>query len=136
MVGIEACELSAECRTTQKRRVKHPRPRHVQPVHCPPQHHVRQLETRQAAPDQPEITCRPQGGSHARPKLRRIEQVLRGYGNNIAQARLLAHGVSPAVLSPVPVQEYDTATGASRSGKIIGAIFGIFFLVPVTLRRR
>ena len=61
-------------------------------------------------------------------KLRRIEQVLRGYGNNIAQARLLAHGVSPAVLSPVPVQEYDTATGASRSGKIIGAIFGIFFV--------
>ncbi len=61
-------------------------------------------------------------------KLRRVEQVLRTYGNSIAQARLLAHGVSPAVLAPVPVQEYDTATSASRSGKIIGAIFGIFFV--------
>ena len=61
-------------------------------------------------------------------KLRRIEQVLRTYGNSVAQARLLAHGVSPAVLAPVPVQEYDTATSASRSGKIVGAIFGIFFV--------
>ncbi len=61
-------------------------------------------------------------------KLRRVEQVLRSYGNSIAQARLLAHGVSPVVLAPVPVQEYDTATSASRSGKIIGAIFGIFFV--------
>lgn len=61
-------------------------------------------------------------------KLRRVEQVLRSYGNGIAQARLLAHGVSPAVLAPVPLQEYDTATGASRSGKVLGAIFGIFFV--------
>jgi len=63
-----------------------------------------------------------------RAKLERVQLVLRNYGNSIAQARLLAHGVSPAVLAPVPIQEYDTATSASRSGKFIGAIFGIFFV--------
>lgn len=63
-----------------------------------------------------------------RSKLERVTQVLNGYATSIAQSRLLAHGVSPAVLRPVQVQEYDTATSASRSGKIIGAIFGIFFV--------
>lgn len=61
-------------------------------------------------------------------RLRRVESVLRGYGNGIAQSRLLAHGVSPVILTPVPLQLYDTATGASRSGRFIGAILGIFFV--------
>ena len=61
-------------------------------------------------------------------RLRRVESVLRSYGNGIAQSRLLAHGVSPAILAPVPLQLYDTATGASRSGRVIGAIFGVFFV--------
>ncbi|MET0656763.1 MAG: ABC transporter permease [Steroidobacteraceae bacterium] len=61
-------------------------------------------------------------------RLRKVEKILRSYGNDIAQSRLLAHGVSPAILTPVPLQLYDTATGASRSTRFIGAIFGIFFV--------
>lgn len=61
-------------------------------------------------------------------KLHRVESVLRAYGGGIAQARLLAQGVSPAVLSPVPLQRYDTATGASRSGRFISSMIGVFFV--------
>lgn len=61
-------------------------------------------------------------------KLRRVEGVLRAYNAGIAQARLLAQGVSPVVLAPTPLQEYDTATGASRSGRIVGSMFGVFFI--------
>jgi len=60
-------------------------------------------------------------------KLRRVEDVLRHYNNMIAGARLLAHGVSPATLAPITVQTYDTATNASRSVRVLGALLGIFF---------
>jgi sodium transport system permease protein len=63
-------------------------------------------------------------------KVRDIEGVLRNYGNTVAGARLLAHGVSPATLFPVRVQKYDTGTSASRSASMIGAMLGMFF-VPV-----
>ncbi|RZA35979.1 MAG: ABC transporter permease [Lysobacteraceae bacterium] len=56
-----------------------------------------------------------------------IEDVLKAYGSNIASARLLAHGVSPAALSPIQVQRYDTGTNASRSAALIGGIIGILF---------
>lgn len=61
-------------------------------------------------------------------KQRDIEDLLRSYGNNIAGARLLAHGVSPATLAPVTVQRYDTGTSASRSAMLIGAMLGAFFI--------
>lgn len=61
-------------------------------------------------------------------KQRDIEDLLRSYGNNIAGARLLAHGVSPATLAPVMVQKYDTGTSASRSAMLIGAMLGAFFI--------
>lgn len=61
-------------------------------------------------------------------RLHRVQSVLRSYGNDIARSRLLAHGVSPALLMPAPLQLYDTAPVASRSGRFIGAIFGIFFV--------
>jgi sodium transport system permease protein len=60
-------------------------------------------------------------------KLRRVENVLHSYNSNIAGARLLAHGVSPAALSPIQLQPYDTATNASRSVQFLGALLGIFF---------
>jgi len=56
-----------------------------------------------------------------------VEDVLKAYGANIAGARLLAHGVSPAALSPIQVQRYDTGTNASRSAVLIGSIIGILF---------
>lgn len=56
-----------------------------------------------------------------------IEDVLNDYGANVAGARLLAHGVSPAALTPIQVQRYDTGTNASRSAALIGGIIGILF---------
>jgi sodium transport system permease protein len=57
-----------------------------------------------------------------------ITEVLDAYGANVASARLLAHGVSPATLAPIQVQRYDTGTNASRSAGMIGSILGMLFL--------
>lgn len=62
------------------------------------------------------------------PRQRDIEEILTAYSSSIAGARLLAHGVSPAVMSPVKLQRYDTGSNASRSASMIGAILGILFL--------
>jgi sodium transport system permease protein len=62
------------------------------------------------------------------PRQRDIEELLNNYSSSIAGARLLAHGVSPATLSPIKLQRYDTGSNASRSASIIGAILGILFL--------
>ena len=59
---------------------------------------------------------------------REVEDVLQAYGANVASARLLAHGVSPATLAPIQVQRFDTGTNASRSAGFIGSILGILFL--------
>jgi sodium transport system permease protein len=61
-------------------------------------------------------------------KLDDIESTLQKYGNTIAGARLLAHGVSPVALTPVTVQKYDTGTSATRSGTFIGALLGMLFI--------
>jgi len=59
---------------------------------------------------------------------REVEEVLEAYSNNVASARLLSHGVSPAALSPVLVQRYDTGSNASRSAMLVGGIMGVLFL--------
>lgn len=59
---------------------------------------------------------------------REVEDVLDAYSRNVASARLLAHGVSPAALAPVVVQRYDTGTNASRSAVLIGSLLGLLFL--------
>jgi sodium transport system permease protein len=61
-------------------------------------------------------------------KLDEVEYVLQDYSRNIASARLLAHGVSPANLNPVLIQRYDTGTSASRSANTISTMLGIFFI--------
>jgi sodium transport system permease protein len=61
-------------------------------------------------------------------RRRDIEDVLESYGANVASARLLAHGVSPATLAPIQVQRFDTGTNASRSAVLIGSILGVLFL--------
>jgi sodium transport system permease protein len=65
--------------------------------------------------------------SDQRNKLRRIEALLRGYNAGIAQARLLAHGVSPATLAPIQLQEFDIASNESRSASMVGVLLGMFF---------
>jgi sodium transport system permease protein len=62
------------------------------------------------------------------PQRRDVEDILQAYSSNIASARLLAHGVSPATLSPIELQRHDTGTNASRSAMVIGGIIGILFL--------
>jgi sodium transport system permease protein len=58
---------------------------------------------------------------------RDIEDVLHAYESNIASARLLAHGVSPATLAPIRLQRYDTGSNAARSAGLIGSILGFLF---------
>jgi len=59
---------------------------------------------------------------------RELETMLREYGNGIASARLLAHGVSPATLSPLALQRFDTADSLTRTNKQIGFFLGMFFV--------
>ncbi|TWI63665.1 sodium transport system permease protein [Pseudoduganella lurida] len=66
--------------------------------------------------------------SSNRRKLNDVIGVVEHYGNAIASARLLAHGVSPATLFPVRLQKYDTGTSASRSATMIGTMLGMFFV--------
>jgi len=61
-------------------------------------------------------------------RRREVEDVLEAYSANVAGARLLAHGVSPATLAPIQVQRFDTGTNASRSAGLIGSLLGILFL--------
>ena len=63
-----------------------------------------------------------------RSKQHDVEDVLLDYSRNIAGARLLAHGVSPATLAPILLQKYDTGTSASRSASVIGTMLGSFFI--------
>jgi sodium transport system permease protein len=60
-------------------------------------------------------------------RMRDIEDVVAGYSTNVAGARLLAHGVSPATLNPVKLQRYDTGTNASRSASLIGSVLAALF---------
>lgn len=60
-------------------------------------------------------------------KLRRLELLARQYNNQIAQARLLAHGVSPVALMPIELRQYDIASRASRSVSLVGILLGSFF---------
>ena len=60
-------------------------------------------------------------------RQRDIEDVLRAYGAGVTSARLLAHGVSPALTAPVQVQRYDTGSTAARSAGLIGSILGLLF---------
>jgi sodium transport system permease protein len=62
-----------------------------------------------------------------RSQRREVEDVLDAYGANVASARLLAHGVSPATLAPIQVQLYDTGTNASRSAGLIGGMLSMLF---------
>lgn len=56
-----------------------------------------------------------------------VEEVIQHYGSDVAGARLLAHGVSPAVVNPVRLQRFDTGGTAARSAGMIGAILGFLF---------
>lgn len=60
-------------------------------------------------------------------RRRDIDEILQAYSTNIAGARLLAHGVSPATMTPIKLQRYDTGSNAARSAGLIGSILGFLF---------
>lgn len=60
-------------------------------------------------------------------RRRDIDEILQAYSSNIAGARLLAHGVSPATMAPIKLQRYDTGSNAARSAGLIGSILGFLF---------
>ena len=60
-------------------------------------------------------------------RQRDIEDVIRNYSSSVTGARLLAHGVSPVLVSPVLLQRYDTGSTAARSAGLIGSILGLLF---------
>jgi sodium transport system permease protein len=60
-------------------------------------------------------------------RRRDIDDILQAYSANIAGARLLAHGVSPATMAPIKLQHYDTGSNAARSAGLIGSILGFLF---------
>ena len=60
-------------------------------------------------------------------RRRDIDEILQAYSVNIAGARLLAHGVSPAAMTPIKLQRYDTGSNAARSAGLIGSILGFLF---------
>jgi sodium transport system permease protein len=60
-------------------------------------------------------------------RRRDIDEIVQNYSANIAGARLLAHGVSPATMAPIKLQRYDTGSNAARSAGVIGSILGFLF---------
>lgn len=52
--------------------------------------------------------------------IRRIERALGRYNSEVAQLRLLARGIDPALMQPVDVQIHDQATPDSRGGMFLG----------------
>lgn len=60
-------------------------------------------------------------------RQRDIEEVLHTYSSSVTSARLLAHGVSPAMVAPIQLQRYDTGTTAARSAGLIGSVLGFLF---------
>ncbi len=65
----------------------------------------------------------------ARPaQLETVTAALHAYGRETSAARLTSQGLSLAHLSPVLVERFDIATPATRAGRHIAVLFGIFFL--------
>jgi sodium transport system permease protein len=64
-------------------------------------------------------------------RMERVRSVLNGYGQQIGALRLLARGVSPTLLRPMIVDEYDVSTPAGRSVLMLGIL--TYFLLFATL---
>ncbi len=60
--------------------------------------------------------------------LDKVTKALESYSRETTAARLIGHGVSLAHLSPLVVDRFDTATPATRAGRHVAVLFGIFLL--------
>jgi sodium transport system permease protein len=66
----------------------------------------------------------------ARTSVRRVQHLLQGYGAQLGALRLLARGVSPALASPVKVEELDLATPERTAASVLGMV-PMFLLMAV-----
>jgi len=64
-------------------------------------------------------------------RVERVRSVLNAYSQQIGALRLVARGVSPALLRPMLVDEYDVSTPAGRSVLMLGIL--TYFLLFATL---
>lgn len=54
--------------------------------------------------------------------IRRVEALLEGYARSVGTLRLLAHGVSPELMTPVKVQRVDLSTPKKRAAVFLNLI--------------
>jgi sodium transport system permease protein len=61
-------------------------------------------------------------------QLDAVTAALQSYGREASMTRLTSHGVSLALLNPLVVDRFDTATPATRAGRHVAVLFGVFLL--------
>lgn len=64
-------------------------------------------------------------------RVQRLQNAIRAYSDQIGALRLLARGVSPTVMRPLIVDEYDVSTPTGRSALLLGVL--TYFLLFATL---
>jgi sodium transport system permease protein len=57
-----------------------------------------------------------------RPKIDRVRRLLQGYSATMGALRLMARGVSPAVIQPLAVQEVEVSSAQQRAAGILGIL--------------
>jgi sodium transport system permease protein len=58
----------------------------------------------------------------ARPKVQRVRRLLEVYGAQIATLRLIARGISPAIASPIRIEEIEVSSTQQRAARILGFV--------------
>ena len=66
--------------------------------------------------------------SLARPTVQRVRTLLQGYSSQIATLRLVGRGVSPAIVTPLRVEDVEVSTSRQRAAAILNMI-GLFMLL-------
>lgn len=61
-------------------------------------------------------------------QLEAVASALQSYGRELSSARLTSHGASLALMNPLVVDRFDMATPATRAGRHIAVLFGVFLL--------
>lgn len=59
---------------------------------------------------------------NSRPKVQRIRTLLQRYNSEIGSLRLIARGVSPAVATPMQIEEVEVSSSQQRAATILGFI--------------
>ena len=60
-------------------------------------------------------------------KINKVKRLLQRYQRGIAEWRLVAHGTSPSLVTPLDYHEFDVAGQGERAGAFLGVMFGMMF---------